>query len=179
MTKINDKLLQMAATEFLKHESKVKHKDIMVVVDFGIHSSKKRLFVLNRKTGKVIRSHHVAHGRGSDWNNTGYVQEFSNKVMSKKSSKGSYLTGNIYTWGRRFPTRNKLKLHGLDSTNSNVFKRAIVMHSSKYVTDGTVRRLGRIGCSWGCLAVDPAIADSLIDLIQDGTFIYVNSSRML
>lgn len=193
MSKINKKLLEEtlrareAALSYSMHDKfrkKIRKlikqaysKDFFIVVDFSKHSSEKRLFVVKKSDGTILRSHHVAHGKGSDWNNTGYVQELSNENMSKKSSGGMMVTGNVYHWGKKFPNRwnpkPKLKLYGLEDTNSNVFRRAIVVHASDYVTDGYIARNGKAGRSWGCLAVDPAITESLIDLIQDGVFVYV------
>lgn len=148
----------------------------MVFVDMTLHSSKKRLFVIDLETGNVIRSHHVAHGSKSNCPyDRAMACTFSNVVGSRKSSRGAMVTGNTYQWGKRFPTRTKLKLHGLEKgLNNNVFKRAIVMHSSNYVTDSYITRNGRAGNSWGCLAVDPAISDSLIKLIKGGTLVYVD-----
>lgn len=178
---INQKILEAAEESFNKHwnNPKLKEKNFITIVDLGVHSSKKRLYVYDWVKKKVIRSHHVAHGQGSDWNNTGYAHDFSNRNMSKKSAKGGYITGKTYRWGKRFPTPNKLKLHGLDKTNNNAFSRAVVMHSSAYVTNGTIRRTGKVGRSWGCPAVDPAIAEDLIDMLKEGSFLYINSSRML
>ena len=169
--------MKNALKQFKKYKHLVKNQDIMVYVDMTMPSYKQRLFVVDVKTGKILRDHHVAHGSKSNCkNNKAMACFFSNVIGSRKSSRGAMVTGKVYTWGKRFPTRNKLKLHGLiKGINDNVAKRAIVMHSSNYVTDSYIRRMGRAGNSWGCLAVDPAISDSLIDLIKDGTLVYVHA----
>lgn len=169
-------MFEKAIESFKAHSKSIKNKKIMVVIDFSKHSKEKRLFVINPRTKKILRSHHVAHGSRSNCvYDRAYACYFSNKIGSRKSCLGAMVTGKVYTWGKRFPTKNKLKLHGLEKSNSNAFVRAIVMHSSNYVTDAYIARNGRVGNSWGCPAVDPAIADSLIELIKDGVFIYCHN----
>ena len=178
---LSKKLLKVALKSYETHKGhvRVKKPKILGIIDMGLHSKYRRFYVIDVKTKKVLRQHHVAHGKNSDRNNDGNLDSFSNRVMSKQSAKGMCVTGNVYTWGRRFPTRNKLKLHGLDKTNSNVFRRAIVIHSSNYVTDSYIGRAGKAGRSWGCPAVDPAIADSLIDMLKNGALVYINSRSMV
>ena len=148
--------------------------DHMVVVDFSKPSTRRRLHVVDLKTKEIIRSHHVAHGsRTNCVYDRAYPCYFSNKIGSRKSSLGAMKTGKVYTWGKRFPTKRKLKLHGLEKQNSNVFVRGIIIHSANYVTNSYIKRNKRAGNSWGCLAVDKAICDDLIDLIKNGCFVYV------
>lgn len=173
-------MFEKAIESFKTHSKSIKNKKIMVIIDFSKPSNEKRLFVINPKTKKILRSHHVAHGSRSNCvygasagrSPKAYSCYFSNKIGSRKSCLGAMVTGKVYTWGKRYPSKLKLKLHGLEKSNSNAFVRAIVMHSSNYVTDAYIARNGRAGNSWGCPAVDPAIADSLIELIKDGVFIY-------
>lgn len=142
--------------------------EYMVVVDYTQPSYKKRLFVLHH--GAVIRMHHVAHGSNSSaLHDKSMAVSFSNKVNSHKSSLGLMKTGQIY-YGRH---GKSLKLKGLEKgKNDNVFLRYIVIHPSKYVTNSYIDAHGYAGCSWGCLAVDPAISSSLIDLIKGGCPVY-------
>jgi hypothetical protein len=50
-------------------------------------------------------------------------------------------------------------------------ERAIVIHAADYVSDLIAKSKGRIGRSWGCPAVRPQIARSLIETIQGGTLV--------
>jgi hypothetical protein len=172
-----NKAVQIALEKYKYYKNQVDRHDYLVAVDFSLPSSQKRLFVYDLKKGKVVRRHHVAHGsKSSCRNDSAKACYFSNKVGSRKSSLGAMKTGKTYTWGKRFPTAEKLKMHGLEKgINSNVFVRAIVIHSSNYVTDSYIAQNGRAGCSWGCFAIDPAIADSLIRLVKDGCFLYAHT----
>ena len=169
--------IEKAYLKYNVYSNKVKNAEYMVVINFKEPSYKKRLYVVNINTLKVLREHHVAHGVKSNCLfDAAKACYFSNKYGSRKSSRGAMVTGNTYTWGKRFPTRTKLKLRGLErGINDNVFIRAIVMHSSNYVTDPYILRNRRAGNSWGCPAIDPAIADSLIELIKGGTFVYIHA----
>jgi hypothetical protein len=56
--------------------------------------------------------------------------------------------------------------------NDHAYARAIVIHGATYVSEEAARRLGRIGRSWGCPAVRPAIVQQLIDQIRGGTVLF-------
>jgi hypothetical protein len=66
-----------------------------------------------------------------------------------------------------------MRLRGLDAgVNDQAEARAIVVHGASYVDAGVVRKLGRLGRSWGCPAVRLAIAHELIDRIKDGSVLF-------
>lgn len=185
---LSKKLLKAALASYETHKGhvRVKKPNILGIIDMGLHSKYRRFYVIDVKTKKVIRQHHVAHGRGSDPSYSGIVQRFSSSLPvwrrdgSKRSPQGMLVTGKTYNWRPcRFPTCTRLKLHGLESRNKTVFRRAVVIHSSKYVTDAFINSRGRAGMSWGCPAVDPAIADSLIDMLKNGALVYINSRSMV
>jgi hypothetical protein len=65
-------------------------------------------------------------------------------------------------------------LHGLEAQfNSNAIARLIVMHGANYVSSASIKVLGRLGRSWGCPAVRPAIAKELIDNIKEDRFMFI------
>ena len=64
-----------------------------------------------------------------------------------------------------------MRLEGLETTNSNALSRAIVLHRADYVSDAFIKQTGRIGRSEGCFAVEPTVADTLIDKLKNGTYI--------
>lgn len=142
--------------------------ELMIVVNFKEPSYRHRLYVV--EYGTVTATHHVAHGSGSaSPNDKAYSTSFSNKINSHQSSLGKMKTGNIYH-GRH---GKSLRLDGLEpGKNSNVRVRYVVIHPSNYVTDNYILNKGRAGCSWGCLAVDPAISSNLIDKIKGGVPVY-------
>lgn len=183
--RMNPKLLEYALAKFAEFKShkKIKNYRYIIIVDYSIHSSRKRLFVYDRKVKIIIRSHHVAHGiNSSAFREPGKAVKFSNKNMSKCSSIGAVATGGVYIgrFGR------SVNLHGLEpGINNNMFKRRIVMHHSKYVNDDFIDRHGYIGRSWGCLAVDKAIwhkksrqGGPLIDLVKNGVFCYLSDGNI-
>ena len=151
--------------------------DRIILIDFTLHSAMKRLFVLKLApaTGWFDeRSHHVAHGSGSaSVADRGRAIKFSNEPDSHCSSLGAMKTGGVY-YGKH---GKSLKLYGLDKgVNDNVEKRCIVLHAADYVTDRFIKKNGRAGCSWGCLAIDPSISSKFIDKYENGTFVYVYGS---
>jgi len=151
---------------------RIPNKKYMLVVDYTQPSYKKRLFVLDSK-GNVIKKHHVAHGEGSsDPKDRSKATHFSNLPDSHMSSLGAMITLGTYTGKHGL----SLRLNGLqDGLNNKVKDRCIVIHSASYVTDEYILKNKRAGQSWGCLAVDPAILNSLINLIKGGCFCYAYS----
>ena len=137
----------------------------VVIVDFNQPSSQKRFYLFDLQNGTVER-HATAHGKNSDPNNTGYATKFSNTNGSLQSSLGFYLTLATYTGSNGY----SLRLRGLSSTNSNAEKRAIVVHPADYVSDATPRA----GRSWGCPALDPQYAKSVIDKIKGGALMLID-----
>lgn len=128
--------------------------EYFVVVDFTLPSTSTRLFLVDTVT-KDITSFYVAQG----------VPGFSNTVDSHQSSLGLYKTAETYTGKYGY----SLRLDGLEpGINDNIRMRDIVMHPSKYVGDGNA------GTSWGCLSIDDDVSTQLIDIIKDGTIIYVH-----
>jgi len=119
------------------------------LVDFSQHSSFPRFQIVDIGNGRVLATHLVAHGRGSDLANSGWLQQFSNRPGSNASSRGSYLTSNTY-YGKHGASR---RLVGLDEENSNAFNRAIVIHGASYVSRPMASSQGRVGRSQGCFSV--------------------------
>lgn len=162
---------EKALEEYEKYQEQVERHDYIVVVNMREPSYRKRLYVVSLEDHQVVRNHHTSHGVNStNPENKAYAIKFGNTPRSKMSSLGAMKTGKIYN-GKH---GRSLILEGLEpGVNDNVRKRAVVLHSAHYVTDGYITRQGRAGHSEGCLAVDPAIVKGLIDLISDGVFVYV------
>ena len=95
------------------------------LVDFSIHSGKRRFFVWDFKGDSVKYASLCAHGYGK--NSTLSKPVFSNVEGSYCSSLGKYKVGirSYSKWGINV----HYKLHGLEATNNNAFKRVSVLHS--------------------------------------------------
>jgi len=140
-------------------------RPVLTVIDYGLRSREKRLWVLDVERGVVLAHEMVAHGR-----NTGddLAERFSNQPGSLQSSLGTFLTGGTYL-GKH---GRSLRLRGLDAVNDQAEARAIVVHGADYVNPGIVQQLGRLGRSQGCPALGRAAAPRIIRLIQDGTILF-------
>jgi hypothetical protein len=114
----------------------------------------------------------VAHGRGSDPGNTGWLERFSNRPGSNASSGGSFLTGQAYS-GKHGHSR---KLIGLDPENSAAEARAIVIHAASYVSAELARDQGRIGRSQGCFAVSQADLAQVMARLGPGRLLFASKA---
>lgn len=162
-------LLARALSSLQRHSGSVRQRDTIGIVDFSVHSSSARFHLVDLRSGRST-SLLVAHGRGSDPSKTGFVQRFSNQENSLASSMGTYLTGDTYD-GKHGRSR---KLYGLDQSNSNVARRAIVVHSAWYVGPEVLRANGQLGRSEGCFAVCPADLEQVLDRLGSGHMIYAD-----
>jgi len=143
-------------------------RPILSIIDYSLPSTEKRLWVLDLEHRRVLFHELVAHGRRSGENE---AHAFSNIAGSQKSSLGVFRTGLEY----RGEHGRSLRLEGLEpGINDHAAERAIVLHGAPYVSDEFAARFGRLGRSLGCPVVRPAIADSLIETIRDGTLLFAS-----
>lgn len=155
--------------EKLESEGKLENADLVTIVDFSLSSSKKRLFVIDLKNQKVLFNTLVSHGRNSG---TDIATSFSNSPESFKSSLGFYVTGGIY----RGEHGMSLRLEGQEKgINDNALARGIVMHSAAYVNEKLAALQGYIGRSLGCPAVPEKLHKKIIEMIKDGTCLFLYS----
>lgn len=141
--------------------------NVLSIIDFTLASSKKRLFVIDMITGKVLFNTYVAHGRNSGKE---IATHFSNKMNSFMSSLGFYLTGDTYKGKHGF----SLKLNGLEKgINDNALARNIVIHGSNYVNEKFATARGYVGRSLGCPAIPQALHKDIIGAIQNGTCLFL------
>ena len=128
-------------------------------VDMSIHSGRKRFFVYDLDRNIVIISGLVAHGSCRE----NYLTEakFSNAPGCGCSSIGKYKIGESYRgqYGKSY------KLYGLENTNSNAYRRAVVLHGFSCVPDEEI--YPKVVCnSLGCAMVSPAFFDRLASIIE-------------
>jgi hypothetical protein len=161
-------LLARAKAALDAHGAKVLHRDVMGLVDFGAPSGKARFQLLDLNNGRIVFNSLVAHGRGSDPANTGFLQKFSNEPGSNASSAGSFLVGETYV-GKYGRSR---RLHGLDPQNNLAFDRAIVIHSADYVSQQMAKTSGRVGRSFGCFTVSHGDIGTVLELLGPGRLLF-------
>ena len=152
----------------------VANDNILTVCDFSQPSSKKRMYIIDVKNYEVLVNTYVAHGKNSGLQS---ASQFSNIHESLQSSLGFYVTKSTY-FGKHGLS---LRLDGKDKGyNDQAESRAIVVHGAEYIGD---HRLGAayMGRSFGCPAVPQHQAAKVINLIKDGTtlFIYHPSASYL
>ncbi len=154
-------LLPRAIAALNAQGSSIRYRDVIGIVDFSAPSRLPRFQLVDLAGGRVMTRHLVAHGRGSDPGNSGWVQQFSNRPGSNASCQGSFVTGETY-YGKHGKSR---RLRGLDPENCLAEARGIVIHSASYVDQGMALTQGRIGRSQGCFTVtENEIADVLARL---------------
>ncbi|MBI34252.1 MAG: peptidase [Flavobacteriales bacterium] len=103
---------------------------VCFLIDMKVHSGKKRFAIWDLVGDSALREIVVSHGsagaKGLEFSEAD-KPIFSNIPSSYASSLGRYRIGkrSYSNWGINV----HYKLHGLDSTNNNAFKRIIVLHS--------------------------------------------------
>ena len=153
-------IINIATTQLRKY--KINNKNIVTIINFNKGINDERLYVVDINKRKIILKTTVSHAfkTGSFKSLLINAENFSNTIDSKKSSIGAYLTKDTYYGKYGY----SLNLKGLDSTNSNAEKRRIIFHSNK---------LMKTKWSWGCFATPDKINIKLINIIKNGTLVYV------
>jgi hypothetical protein len=138
----------------------------LTVIDYSLPSVEPRLWVFDMADGALLFRELVAHGRNTGDN---VATEFSDRLNSRQSSLGLFVTGDTYVGSNGY----SLRLDGLEpGFNGRARERAIVMHGAPYVSRGAAAALGRLGRSWGCPAVGEAVAHDIIDTVRGGGVVF-------
>lgn len=106
-----------------------------ILVDYSKYSGSKRLMIQDLSTNKILYSCKCAHGNDGSEKMEANIHSFSNIPRSNKSSLGKYKIGKR----RKINSINGMfdisilnipcyELYGLDKTNSNAYKRGILIH---------------------------------------------------
>jgi hypothetical protein len=164
---INPELFLRA--KFALDQHRIAARDHIGIVDFAIASREPRFHVVNLMTGEV-ETYRVTHGRGSDPGHRGYLQEFSNAPGSLATSNGTYTTGEYYHGKYGL----SMRLDGLDWTNNNARRRAIVVHNAWYAEPGVVDEHGKLGRSEGCFAFSRRDQWKMMEKLAGGRMIYAD-----
>ncbi len=170
-------LLEDALEYYDINKSLISNTAYLVVVDFSRFSGDDRFFLVDMTSGSV-EPHKVAHGAGSDPNDTGYAQKFSNTPGSLMSSLGFYLTAEIYDGTHP----HSMHINGLSADGSpnamadtNVLERAVVVHLATYVNDSSSSAQGR---SDGCFALDENVELGIVNKLTGGALMYAEKTPL-
>ena len=159
--------LALSGYNLVVADSLVEPGALLAVIDYSLPSTEPRLFVIDPSDGTVLRSSLVAHGRESGQN---MAERFSNEPGSKMSSLGFFVTEETYQGQHGYTMR----LRGLEEGINDLAKdRLIVIHGAWYVSEDFIARHGRLGRSWGCPALPLESSKAIIDLIKDGTCLFI------
>src|SRR5690606_7790716 len=134
---------------------------------FTLPSTEKRMYVLDLKNKKLLFHTLVAHGRNSGEK---YATKFSNKHGSLQSSLGFYLTEATYQGGNGYSLRLTGLEHGI---NDQAMARAVVIHGADYCSEKVIRATGRLGRSYGCPALPRELNEPIIDVIKNGSLLFI------
>lgn len=152
------------AFEFVKKNKM--NTNYALLVDMSIHSGKKRMFLVDFKKDSIIEKAICSHGSCDGLASSEGGEEktkFSNVPNSYCTSLGRYRIGkrSYSNWGINV----HYKLHGLDSTNSNAFKRVVVLHSYDLMPNSSTYPLPA-PTSLGCPMVSNKMMRKLDELMK-------------
>jgi len=139
---------------------------ILTVVDLAKSSHEKRMWIVDLLDKELILNTYAAHGHGSG---DDMATSFSNKIDSHQSSLGFYITKGTY-FGKHGLS---LKLSGQErGFNDNAEARAVVIHGANYIGDSRLSS-PYMGRSFGCPAVPQELSDKVINLLKNGTCLFI------
>lgn len=164
---INSRLKERALAALDARRGQVRNADVIGIADFSRPSRDARFYIVDLRFG-FVTEHHVAHGKGSDPENSGWLNWFSNELGSEATSQGAYLTGDAYQGKYGY----SLRLNGLDSSNSNALARQIVVHSAWYAEPKMVESFGKLGRSEGCFALPGVSHAEAMTRLGSGRLLY-------
>ncbi|MCC5936002.1 MAG: murein L,D-transpeptidase catalytic domain family protein [Lunatimonas sp.] len=141
--------------------------NVLTIIDFTLPSTEKRLWIVDPVQGEILLHSVVAHGRNSG---DLMADRFSNRPESYQSSLGFYRTAETYQGKHGY----SLRLDGLEEGfNDQARNRAIVIHGADYASEEFAKQVGRLGRSLGCPALPTELTDRAIDLIKDGSLLFI------
>ncbi|MCX2838209.1 murein L,D-transpeptidase catalytic domain family protein [Salinimicrobium sp. MT39] len=150
----------------LENEEKIENR-LLSIVDFSLPSTEKRLWILDMETNEIIYHTYVSHGKNTGGN---MATKFSNTPNSLQSSLGFYVTAETY-YGKNGLS---LFIDGMEEEfNSNARDRYVVIHGADYAQESSIKRLGRLGRSYGCPAVPTEVSKEIINKIKGGSALFI------
>ncbi len=154
----------------------IKNKRYVAIADYTKHSSQKRFFLLDMRTGEVKKTI-MSHGRGSESRNgSGFADRFGNRKESKMTPAGFHVTSKI-GYGPHVRSR-MVVMKGIEpGLNDQSAGRGILLHTTnirgkRYATYEFLKAHGWLGRSSGCIAVPPEDLEEILGKIEGGALIY-------
>lgn len=152
----------------LKSANKLTNSKYLTIIDMSLSSKLERLFIIDMENKEIVHQSIVAHGKKSGLE---FATLFSNKINSHQSSLGFYKTAETY-FGKHGLS---LRLDGLEFSNNNARKRAIVIHSANYASKAFINNYGRLGRSYGCPSLPKKDYKQIIAKIKAGSALFIYS----
>lgn len=147
----------------------VNNSEYLTIVDLSQPSRNKRFYIVDMKKDSLAWNTYVSHGKNSG---VDMARNFSNDFNSNKSSLGFYITKSTYQGKHGL----SLRIDGLeDGFNDNAEARGVVVHGAPYVNAGRVNS-DYMGRSQGCPALPKNEYAQVIDIIKDGSVLFVYGS---
>ena len=168
---LSGEVVQHGIAAFRTHSALLTQRRVMAIADFSVASATPRFHLLNMEDG-ANQALLVAHGKGSDPDHSGWVQNFSNVPGSLATSSGAYLVGESYI-GKYGLSR---RLVGLEPDNDQAEARAIVIHPAWYVSEAIATEQGKLGRSQGCFAFSDSDIAQVLWQLPTGSLIYAGKA---
>lgn len=165
-SQLSERITQKASEALAFCKKNNMNTSFCFLVDMSIKSGKNRFFIYDFKTKTISKAGLVCHGMGK---NSGEEKPiYSNESGSNCTSLGKYKTGKraYSNWGINI----HYKMHGLEKSNSNAFKRQVVLHSYDYVSDTEIYPSSlTLGWSKGCPVVGNEMMKKIDALLKKAT----------
>jgi hypothetical protein len=159
-------IFELAYAGWEKMDEELK-SPLLSIIDFSLPSTERRLWIIDINAKEILLNSVVAHGRNSG---ELMADKFSNQPESFQSSLGFYKTGETYSGKHGY----SLRLDGLEKgVNDQARNRAIVIHGADYANEAFAKTNGRLGRSLGCPALPTELSSEVIDLIKDGSLLFI------
>ena len=150
----------------LRTSGMLSNEHILSILDYSLSANRPRFFVIDLKKEVILYKSLAAHGKNSGLE---FTHKLSNQIESLQSSLGFFVTGETYQGKHGY----SLRIDGVEyAFNHHARVRNIVIHEGRnnageaYVSKDFVRRLGRLGRSDGCPALEPEQCKAIIDAIR-------------
>lgn len=148
------------------------NENYCLLVDFSKHSGQHRFYVYDIKNSKICHKSLCAHGLGVCKNNFElFIQSFktrnnpilSNEIGSNYSCLGKFKVGKLRHMSNPY-FEEGYTLRGLDTSNSNTFDRAILIHRGNLNFE--TFPLPCLPVSKGCFAISSSAVEYIKQIDQ-------------
>ena len=160
---IPDRSFDVDTKELLRYCKSNGYSDkYCILVDFSKPQGINRFAIYSFEDNKVVAKSLCAQGRGRE--NNIFCRKFSNEIGSNYSSLGRYRVGRLRPMSHPILWffNDGYEVHGLDSTNSNAYERAILIHNGNACFE--TYPLPCIPASQGCFTVSTAMMKKIAEI---------------